>query len=739
MQTDGREVLKESCERRQNEIELRRSAGDVSHSVVWKLEDDERVHSVSVDTIRTIQYAYDEQGRCIEKRLPSGRNVFYSWDAEGRLLRVWSSDKSVDYRYSYDHGQLRKVFDAISKKTLIREYDEVGRIVVDGEEGCLCRAEYAADGLLQRLDLPDGIVISYTTKDITRTGSKNWTIQAPEELCRAPMRPLPLCCRPKSSEKKDPLGAWKQKYSYDTLNQLTKESGEFNNSYRFNACGELVHGIPSVYDAEGLPVRIGEGNTCRQLQYDALGRLTSVQVGKTKVVYRYDGLSRLREIQVTEFSHTKRQLCLWYDSVDLGTLFQGKLQELRVLSSSLQQVVALETHGMVYTVDTDDHGSVIALKDVAGKIAEVYRYSAFGDIHVYGPSSERRSKARSSWLFAGKRWLAHAQCYDYGMRRYCPALRAWLEHDPAGHIDGPDDRIFVRNNPVLFIDKDGLFPWPIDWSSIRQSVNKALPFIAENVRKSITFSKTLMDWVGEFRSSFEEMVFNVLGRGQLKLVGYNPDHSSVGKINGSTQLAKARITAINGILNGSEEIISSAELISSTHGNVPVHYVYAATEGFTGDILRAGFSKAGFLTRPARLLVELWRSLLQEMGGVESGATIVHYAHSLGATDTMNALLDLSEKERQCIIVRTLGSPTLIPSGLCFRVDHYISLKDGIPMFDTYRYYQGMKGNDPSIHFLPTDTSVFFADHVLDCKTYRTLLESLGQKFQEEYCQRLTQ
>jgi hypothetical protein len=187
-------------------------------------------------------------------------------------------------------------------------------------------------------------------------------------------------------------------------------------------------------------------------------------------------------------------------------------------------------------------------------------------------------------------------------------------------------------------------------------------------------------------------------------------------------------------LNWSYETACSAALISKLHGDTAVHYVYAATQGFTNDIVRVVKAKAGIVSRQAVLLATLWKKLIKEMGGVESGGVIFHYAHSLGATDTYNALLLLSQEERNLIHVNTFGGTTMISENLCGKSDNYISTKDGIPILDFGNYMKGNYGKLPNVHFLPSDSS-FILDHFFQGKTYRTVLELLGQQFQEQYLQ----
>jgi hypothetical protein len=331
------------------------------------------------------------------------------------------------------------------------------------------------------------------------------------------------------------------------------------------------------------------------------------------------------------------------------------------------------------------------------------------------------------------------QAYDFGARRYFPTLMRWLESDPFGMIDGVDDRMYVRNNPVLFSDPKGLWSWPIHWSTIKETGLKTWAQFKEKAYKSITFSKTVFDWVQEVRASFEELVFKtfdsllISGRKNLHLMGYNLDRTSAGVYGEKERHPKVRISYINGILNGSHDINSSLDILYTTHGCTPIHYVYVATDGFSGDIVRGVCSKTGVITTQVKMLVSIWQSLIQEMGGVSGGGMVIHYAHSLGATDTATALQLLTPEERRCLRISTFGSPTLMQEQAELKIDNYVSEKDGVPKLDIIHYRRGRKGTQKNIHFLPSDSSLPFVDHYMSGKTYAGMLEILGQQFQEEF------
>ena len=130
---------------------------------------------------------------------------------------------------------------------------------------------------------------------------------------------------------------------------------------------------------------------------------------------------------------------------------------------------------------------------------------------------------------------------------------------------------------------------------------------------------------------------------------------------------------INGMLNTHFINQKNLEMISNSHGGCNVHYVYYATGGWTNDILKCGMSKAGIITPEAMQLAQMWCNLIEEMGGVDGGGKIIHYAHSIGGADTLIAKSLLTPEEQAMIDVITIGSATLIPNHGFNSVINYVS------------------------------------------------------------------
>ena len=77
-----------------------------------------------------------------------------------------------------------------------------------------------------------------------------------------------------------------------------------------------------------------------------------------------------------------------------------------------------------------------------------YEYDVFGAVRSETGTSDNTRK------FTGKEWDADSNLYYYAARYYNPYIGRFTQRDPAG--DGVNWYIYARNNPLRFIDPDGL-------------------------------------------------------------------------------------------------------------------------------------------------------------------------------------------------------------------------------------------------------------------------------------------
>lgn len=233
---------------------------------------------------------------------------------------------------------------------------------------------------------------------------------------------------------------------------------------------------------------------------------------------------------------------------------------------------------------------------------------------------------------------------------------------------------------------------------------------------------TLNDFL---KMSLGDVVFNISGYQQHAL--------QTGTYGSGEHHPKLRISLINGILNCPESHSSTLELFSCAHAHNNIHYVFRACEGWTRDIVRCVLCKAGVVSEVAEILAQTWRRLIQEMGGVDGGGTIIHYAHSIGGSETYLAKQLLTVEEQRMIRVVTFGSATLIPDEGFRSVVNYASRRDGVSLLDVVNFIRGLV--DPCEHIVYVDTflGIPLVDHTLDSPSYKNLIEELGQKHMTEF------
>ncbi len=254
------------------------------------------------------------------------------------------------------------------------------------------------------------------------------------------------------------------------------------------------------------------------------------------------------------------------------------------------------------------------------------------------------------------------------------------------------------------------------------------------------FFHSIKDFINDYlslefnlKNKIEDAALAFFGRNTLLLHGFYLDNHEVGTFGDGELNDKVRITLINGILNARLDIMESAEMISKFHGGNNIHYIFRPTEGWSYDFIKCSLVKFGWISPEAEQLVVRWKELIAEMGGINQGGKIIHYAHSIGAADTLVAKKFLSSEELQMIQVYTFGSPCLLRPDGFHSVTNYISKGDGVSYLDPVSYVQSMINPIEHISFIPSSWPLPFIDHQLTFPAYKSILETLGKQFLEKY------
>ncbi len=128
----------------------------------------------------------------------------------------------------------------------------------------------------------------------------------------------------------------------------------------------------------------------------------------------------------------------------------------------------------------DGSGNVIALADPTGTLQAEYAYGPFGElIHARGP------KAQSCpFRFATKYYDQETGFYNFGRRFYDPVTGQWLSREPLGEKESLNLYSYCGNDPINYVDVDGLWrintqeaanDQRVEWLLMQLSAGSGLP------------------------------------------------------------------------------------------------------------------------------------------------------------------------------------------------------------------------------------------------------------------------
>lgn len=686
-----------------------------------------------------INNTYDAIGRKIKLQLPDSSSAVYRYD--GLYLRSVARH-SNDGKHKYSHTYT--------------EYDNEGRVLNATMIGAAGPLSLAHDATGCRL-----------------INSRDWSQTIP-------MYGVDFQGNIITVEGTDSLGDWQASYTYNNHGQLSEEDStgyhaynydsranriaDFDFTYKYNALNELeakekgaynsFDAIDYAYDLNGNMTEKVTYTTQGTYQYDALDRLTSIELKRTcfdkvSIQFVYDAFHR--RLSKTVYQWNKDQVkwdlidkvrYLYEGDREIGSVdSQGNITELRILGcpltggnqhSEISAAVAIELNGHAYAPVHDHRGNVGCLIDSAsGHIAECYRYSAFGIPKIYSGEGEllEKSAIGNSWMFSSKRSDAESGLVYYGKRYYDADAGRWITKDPLGSFDGDNAYTFLLNNPLSHIDLHGLFSLSTGWENAKEW--------ATGFGQSLSNFKEKNSYSNYIKKDMDQLAENMFGRGFLQFAGYYSHPIESGRSPFGEEIHdKVRITLINGILNVRYDLDTLLKIFSDAHGETPIHYVFRPTEGWTKDVLTSTLSKFGYTSPYARQLAAVWKEMIEEMGGVDGGGKVIHYAHSIGATDTYVAKNLLTPEEQQMIHVITLGSPTMIPHDSGFgSATNYVSKRDGVCFLDPLGYIKGYLYGHSKIEFIGSLWGIPLVDHTLYTDTYGGIIQELGSQFRELYCQ----
>lgn len=665
----------------------------------------------------TIVYQYDKAGRLTDYILSDGSSVKYIYDSVNvkEVRRIHANNKT-----SYSH--------------LYLEYDLSGRVLREqliGDAGNV-NYMYNDDGYCTEIQTPyfnqsltfdsQNNINSLSTADEKGTDSTEMRYNS-DSFLTAESGNIPM------------------KYSYDSLGNITAKNGEeftITHNCEISSSGDTEFS----YDINGNMIKKVSENSSYKYSYDALNRLSSVLVDDSLIVtFTYDSLNRRLEKIVTDkknpenSSHTRY---IYRGNEEVGTTDQeGIIDTFRVLGapsqSNVGSTISIEIENTVYTPLKDIKDNIRSLVNIENnEIAESYEFTGFGEEEIF---TENENTALNPWRFAAKRTDPETGLVYFGKRYYMPEIGRWTSRDPIGFEDGINRYVFTHNNPIKNRDLYGMYSLSSAKADLLSFVGSCISTIQNLGDKIHPYIMYGLDFIQKLEPDFDDSFESFFGKGFLTLMGYYPSGPESGVYGQGEVNDKIRITLINGILNNRSYYSESLQLFSSTHGGANIHYIFRPSKGWVKDVINGVFIKCGYVSPYATHLANTWKSLIEEMGGVDGGGSIIHYCHSLGGADTIIAASLLTPEERRMIRVFSFGSASIIPGSLGFaEVKNYISRRDGVCLLtDPGGYYNAWKGNNGNVIFIGSTMGIPLVDHTLAMESYSTYLTNLGHIFLQMY------
>lgn len=701
-----------------------------------------QIESAGAKEERKTEYTYNSHGKLESETHASGNHLFYQYDISGKLSKFQS--KTLDYELFYDEaGRISSVIDQINHLETKRSYNLEGQIISETlANGLKFENTYDLIGRRTSLKLPDGSSIHYRydknqLAEITRKNIENNFLysQTSSEMIMG-LGTLTIEKNENGRIKSIHSPYFEQYASYDNYGRLIELAtsdlhGNHKNNFRYtttkleeNSHTYTIDALSNITQIDGTSFSINSLNQLQELEYDLEGNVVKRILDKDLFEFAYDSLNRLTTVKkngntihkyVYDLFHRRlidyEKCAFLYDGMDEIGRWQDKILELKV------DAIAFELNNEIYAPIFNALGSVATLVHAKSKKAvEAYHYTAFG-------LSEDDSL--SPWGYANKRFDAPTGLIHFGRRDYDPVCGRFMTSDPLGFTDGPNRYAYCQSNPLNLKDTYGL-----QSESFQEESSSSSNFFDLLGEKFLSFFGLLKrnTWLGG-RDVFEHMT----GGGFLLLSGYNTTETATGSYGNGEVNGKIRVSYINGILTDEFGLFETLKDLSATHGNVNIHYVYRPTKGWVRDILHAFAVELGLVSDQAKMLADMWKMLLQEMGGVDGGGKIIHYAHSIGAIETMRALGLLSVEEQKLIKVYAFGSPSLAEESPSYQIHHYVSIRDGVCLLNLAAFIQACNGSIPNVVFTGTFVGLPFIDHLFRDQAYRDIWKSMGRTFVDWY------
>lgn len=622
----------------------------------------------------TIESCYDPAGTTGLKLcfIEQDRLVIITSDALGRIVKkehLNPEGETVSTAEMFYSAAGRPVYLNENGSITTWTYDQAGNIIAVTTANTLLQRtthyNYDLKGYLTSICKPDGISLNFTYDKIGQLKHIHSTDGSVDEPFDAEE-----CIVKQYDDQNHCIGFV---LPDDSAVSYEWEGNALKHIYRIDRSGKILYDIDekSLIPAKNSHYE-SESHPEKIYKYDLNGNLISIRSENEAIELTYDALDRLIRVK----TDAKHSYSYTYDG----------LQRLRErIDYFEEQEISREQY--LY----DGPHEIGLLKEGAITAFRLLDPRLENESTIAVEIDEKFTDSHNPWNYGGKRVDRETHLVFFGSQVCTEKEGLWLNSNArqySKHIE--DNSVFSSAN---------------SW-----------------VKSNLSFEE-------KAKAQIDTIAHTLFKNAWLVMLGYYNEEASIGVVGNGELNDKVRVTIINGMLNIRSWAEHNAMEVSKTHGDINVHYVYRPTRGWTLDLIRATLGKCGLPSVEAKLLAETWKKLIAEMGGTEGSGTIIHYAHSIGAADTLSARHYLTPQEQRMIKVISLGSPLVIPHEGFASVINYISLRDGIR-------YLALFSKDHQFVYLDSYWGIPVIDHLLNSGTYKTLMENLGKAFIKEYIEK---
>jgi RHS repeat-associated protein len=385
---------------------------------------------------RWVEFAYDNFGRRIAMTDSTGAVTRYEYDSAGRLHRLRDGANTLLVTYTYDAaGRLSRVEKGNGTFTTYG-YDPAGQLLrlINYRDASTINSHfdytYDARGRRTTMTTLDG-AWTYT---YDATGQLTRAVFASANTSLIPNQDLQYVYDAVGNRIRTILNGVTTEYTTNNLNQYTNVGGQ---AYTYDADGNLTFDGQRtyVYDQQSRLVRVTGPAGVTEYEYDAIGNRTATIHNGVRTEYLLDPTGL---VDVTaEFDGG-------------GNLTARNVHGLGFLGRSIEG-------GSLNYFDFDAIGSTAGVTGAAGQMLNRYAYEPFGG------SLFRSENLVNPFQYVGEFGLRTALGghVEIRARDYQIETGAFLQKDPSG-LYAPTLYSYGANNPVSFIDIDGLSPRPIN-------------------------------------------------------------------------------------------------------------------------------------------------------------------------------------------------------------------------------------------------------------------------------------